>query len=323
MPSPSTALTTLRPELGSMLEFDLDQEGFIAHRVLPVLEIAKQAGTFGKIPIEQLLQNRDTKRAPGSGYSRGKFTFLPDTFACEEHGVEEPIDDRQAEMYRDYFDAEVIAARRAVSSVMVEAEKRVAAAIFNATTWTGGALTSVITEEWDDAGNAVPIADVAGAVDKVYDGTGLWPNALIINRRVFRNLRKVDEIKAILAASGAGFPHRATDVTVQQLAEVFDLPFILVAGGTKNSAAEGQAATPGQIWSGEYAMVARIAVTGDIQEPGLGRTFHWGEDGSDIDGRIESYRDEPVRSEIIRVRHDVHEKIIYVQAAHLLSNVTT
>ena len=73
MPSPTSALSTQRPDLAASLEgFDLmmDAEGFIGHRVMPRTPVARQSGNFGKIPIEQLLQNRETKRAPGSGYNR-------------------------------------------------------------------------------------------------------------------------------------------------------------------------------------------------------------------------------------------------------------
>jgi hypothetical protein len=73
MPSPDTALGTLRPDLaGSFQEFELamGERGFIATRVFPVLEVAKQSGIFGKIPIEQLLKTSDTLRAPGADYSR-------------------------------------------------------------------------------------------------------------------------------------------------------------------------------------------------------------------------------------------------------------
>lgn len=328
MPAPTSSLATLRPDLGdSFMEFDLamDQAGYISNRVLPVFETMKQSGPFGKIPIEQLLQQRDTKRAPGSGYSRGNFTFTTDTFACEEHGAEEPIDDRESQMYSDYFDAEVVAAQRAFNAVLRNAEERAADLLFNATTWTGTPLTTAIANEWDSnhTTDAVPIQDVEGAVQKVYDNSGLWPNALIINRKVFRNLRLLDAIKNAIAASGAGFPNRAADITTDQLAMVFDLPFILVAGGSKNSANEGQDASPAQIWSSEYAMVAKIATSNDIREPCVGRTFHWGEDGSTVAGTAETYRDENIRSDVVRVRHDVDEKVLYVQAAHLLSNVTT
>ena len=40
-------------------------------------------------------------------------------------------------------------------------------------------------------------------------------------------------------------------------------------------------------------------------------------------GMVESYREEAVRGEVIRVRHDTAEVVLYKEAAHLLSNITT
>ena len=157
----------------------------------------------------------------------------------------------------------------------------------------------------------------------IYDASGLWSNALIINKKVFRNLRECDQVRDRIASSGAGDPTKAQDVTVNMLKAVFDLDYIFVGGGTKNSATEGQTATPAQIWSGEYAMVCKVATGADVREPCLGRTFHWSADGSTAGGMIESYRDENVRSDVIRVRHDVHQKVLVTEAAALLKNVTT
>jgi hypothetical protein len=327
MPSPSSSLATLRPDLASFLEFDLESEraGFIASQVLPVVDVASQAGNFGKIPLEELLQQRDTLRAPGSGYSRGKFTFLPATYVALENGTEEVVDDREAKMYAEYFDAEQVSTMRAFSFVLRNAEQRVADLLFNATTWAGPALTTSVGNEWDKnhVTDATPIADVEAAVQKVYDGSGLWPNALIINRKVFRALRNIDEIVERINSEGAGNASKPSDITAAMLAQVFDLKYVIVAGSSKNTANEGQAATPGQIWSDEYAMVAKIAESNDMKEPCLGRTFHWAEDGSSIGGTVESYREEAVRGEVIRVRHDTAELVLYKEAAHLLSNITT
>ncbi len=326
MPSPSSSLATLRPDIASGLEeFNLamDREGFIAHRVLPVFEVAQATGTFGVIPIEQLLQNRNTSRAPRSGYSRGNWTFGSDTYACKEYGAEEPVDDNEATMYGNYFNVEMISAQRALDAVMRDAERRVSALIFNATTWTGSALTTGITNEWDDLANATPIVDVEAAVRKVLDGTGMWPNALIINKKVFRNLRNCAHIIDRINSEGAGNASKASDVTADMLARVFDLKYVIVAGGSENTADKGQAFSGAPLWSDEYAMIARIAETNDMAEPCLGRTFHWGADGSQVGGTVESYRDESVRADVIRVRHQVHEKVLYTECAHLLSNITT
>ena len=320
MAQPSAALTTQRPDLASALEeFDLamNTQGFIGTRVFPVVSVAKQAGQFGKIPIEQLLQNRDTVRAPGSGYARGDFVFETASYATVENGAEEVVDDREREMYGEFVDPDVYAAVRAFSAVMVEQEKRVAAALFNATTWT----PTSVTNEWDDAANATPLADVETAVQAVYGASGLWPNALVINRKVFRNLRNVDEI--IDRSKSQGFVDvRAETMTVDQLSAAFDLQ-VIVGGGTKSTATEGQTAVPAQIWSDEYAQVCRIPMSSDFREPGVGRTFHWSGDGSQLDGRVESYREEKVRGDVIRVRHDVDEVLLYSAAGHLLDNITT
>lgn len=326
MPGPSAALSTLRPDIaGSFEEFNLamDRQGFIGLRVLPVFEVAKASGTFGKITLESLLMNRETTRAAGGSYNRSNYQFETDTFACLENGAEEPVDDREAALYSEYFQAEQIAGQRALDVVLRNHEKRVAAAIFNATTWTGATLTTAVTNEWDDYSNATPKADVEAAIGKVYTLTGLWPNSLIINRKVFRNLRLCHEVIDSIESGGAGSPSKPADIGPDMLARVFDLEQVIVAGASYNSANEGQTATPAQIWSDEYAMVARICTSNDIREPGLGRTFHWGEDGSSIGGTVESYRDETVRSNIIRVRHDTAEKILYSSCGHLLSNITT
>jgi hypothetical protein len=107
------------------------------------------------------------------------------------------------------------------------------------------------------------------------------------------------------------------------LKAVFDLDYIIVAGASKNTANEAKAGTPAQIWSGEYAMVCRIATSGDMREPCIGRTFHWSADGSIIGGTIEEYEEVQSRSRILRVRHDTDEVIMYAAAGHLLSNITT
>lgn len=317
MPAPSSSLATLRPDLASFLEYDLesDANGYVATQVLPVVNVAKASGNYGRIPIEQLLQDAEVGRNPRANYSRGNFEFDDASYTTREYGKEEVIDDNEAAMYSDYFNAEQIATLRAFSSVLRAAEQRVANAIFNTTTWSGAALYTDAST-WTAAGT--PLTDVEGAVQKVYDNSGLWPNAMIINRKTFRLLRNNTQVIDRIASSGAGNRNLASDVTVQMLAQAFDLDYIIVAGASRNTAKEGAAATPSQIWSSSFAMVCKIATGQDMREPCIGRTFHWSEDGSSIGGTVESYRDETVRGQVVRVRHQVAEVILYPEAGHLL-----
>lgn len=324
MPSPTSQPAVLRPDLATFEEFDLemDRRGFISHRVAPVIEVNLQSSTFGKIPLESLLQNRETKRAPGTGYARGDWEFEPTTYATEEHGAEEPVDRREAAIYKHYFDAESIAAQRAHDIVLRNAERRMADKIFNATTWTGADLTTAINNEWDDYENAVPDLDIEAAVQKVWANSGIWPNALVINRKVFRNLRMCKKLWDRFKSQGFA-DVRPGNITAQMLAVVFDLKYVIVAGSAKNTANEGQDASISSIWSDEYAMICKVAETNDMKEPCIARTFHWGEDGSQVGGTIETYYEEAIRSDVVRIRHDVAELVLYPEMGHLLSNVTT
>jgi len=322
MTAPSTALNGYRPDLGTMFEFDeeMNRRGFIGNRVLPVFESAVQAGTYGKVPLKELLKEPQVGRNDRGDYNRFSFAFEDDTFATKERGLEMPMDRRRARMYRQFFDFETACTAATLGAVLRAQEKRIADAIFNATTFTR--YTAAVTNEWNDHTSATPVTDVGKAVRLVWEATGLWANALIINRRVFRNLRMCDEVTDMVASSGAGASIEPSKITTQTLASVFDLKHILVAGSARNSATEGQDASIASVWSDEYAMVACINEPGDsIEMPGLGRIIHWGEDGSTIGGTIETYYEDSSRGDVVRVRHDIDEKIRYTACGYLLSNI--
>lgn len=320
MPAPSSSLATLRPDIAeSFTEFDVEQNqrGYVWDQLMPVFDAASASGNFGRIPVEQLLQQRDTKRSPGSGYARGKWTFVPDTYATVEHGAEEPVDDNEAKMYAEYFNAEVVSGIRARDAVISNAERRVIAKLLSTSTFSNsGAGTA-----WTNASGATPIANIETALLAIYAASGLWANTIAMSYLTFRLLRNCDEIIERIQSNGAGNITRATDITVQQLAAVFDVEKIVVAGASQNSANEGQTAAFSQLWDKTKVWVGVTASGMDFKQPCVGRTFHWSQDGSQIAGTVESYRDEPVRSDIIRVRHQVDEKILYPEAGYILTGV--
>lgn len=323
--TPTSSNATVRADLAAFFEFDLamDALAYIGTKVLPVIDTQLQADNPGKVPLEALLQEVDTLRTSAGAYNRGSWTFDRFVYATTENGFEEPVDERDKQRYKDLLQIEQIAYDRAVNVVMKNHEKRCADLVFSPTTWDTSALTTGVGNEWDNASASTPIVDVEAARLKVYESSGLWANALVINKKVFHNLRNSEEIIERINSAGAGNASKPSDITAAMLAAVFDLEFVLIGGGSKNAAKEGQPAAPTQIWSDEYAMVCRVATSGDMREPSIGRTFHWSADGSAIGGAVEEYYSDEVRASIIRVRHDTDEVIMYPQAGHLLSNITS
>ena len=326
MPAPSSSLATLRPDLASFFEFDLEanRRGMIALQVAPVVEVALQTDNPGKIPIEQLLKvGNGRPRGSGAAYDRGNWEFTTWTYATMDYGWGEPLDDRDRKRYQHLIDAEQVCVARAYNNVLLNAEIRMAALLFNTGTWTGASLyTDVGTTEWAQANwaTATPIAHVEAAVRKVWENTGVWPNAIVMNRHKFRDLRNCTQVIDRITAAGAGSPAKPSDITQEMIAKVFDLDFCIVAGTAKDSATEGQATSIANIW-GDYAMVCKVATTNDIREPCIARTFHWSENGSQIGGAIRQYREEAIHSDVYEVAHDVDEVVMYTELGHLIGGI--
>lgn len=327
MVAPSTAI--IRHELSApFTEFDLmmNQKRFIGPRVLKPRIVSVQAANIGKMQLKELLQQHDTKHAGGAGYKRGNFKFDKYSYATEEHGWEEPMTDRDIRLYADLIDAEDIHSMRAIDFVCGHYERDVAAAVYNTSTWTGPALTTALGNEWDDAANATPIQDIIAAKQKIVDGSGLEANALILNSFQLQHLMNTDQIvDRIKYTSEANQQKMAA-----ALADALGLERLIVAGGLTNTANPAQTASISRIWSNEYAMLARVAVTDDPKEPCIGRTFIWGDDGPGSVGDeqklavvVEEYREEGVRGSVLRARNDRDIVIMYPEAGHLLSNIIT
>lgn len=328
--SPTPTGTIQRPDLGMALaEFDLDMavNGFIGQLVLPLQEVKTKMGNYGKFEATQLAKVVDTSRAPGAGYAKIDLKFTQANYLCEEHGVEVPLDDNFAAAYAyivggDREKWRMLATQIARMTIMRNHEKRIADAVFNATTW--ASYTSGVSVEWDTIATAVPITNVNAAIDSVRAVFGDSPDTLICSDKVYRNLRRnaqiLDNIKYVQKSS-------PNNVSKEMVAEALGLERILVGKGmvpTNNE--EASAAAFSDLWDDEYAMVCKISTPmreGQIAKPGIGRVLHWREDGSVPGGTVELYYNDEKRCEVVRVRHDVDEKIEVVQSGWLLSNITT
>lgn len=320
MPSPSSALVTLRPDLAASLEqFDLAMSwnGFVGSKILPVVPVLQQAGNFGIIPIEQLLQARNTARAPGGAYSRAQFTFKPSTFSCKENGFEEAVDDRESNMYQNYLAAEQYAALRARDAVLRNYETRVINLVTDTAVFTS-ALTSAVAVSWKTLASSTPAVDISTAVQAVYANSGLMANTVVMGWKAWQNFRQsADTINRIKYWGGDDPTTKGISTAVA--ARFFDVESVVIAGSQKNGANEGAAVSLSQLWNDDRIFVGRVARTDDFKEPAIGRTFTWAGDGASESGTVESYRDERVRGNVIRVRMDSDEQVIYKQAGYLLT----
>ena len=320
MPTPNTGVAVSRPDLGVIAhEYAdaADQRGYIGDIVMPEFGVPEASGEYPIIPTKAMLEDRETQRAPRSGYSRSDFKFDMGGFTCRENGTEEPLDDREKRLYKRLFDAEEVATQRATDVVKRRHEQRVATKVMAP----GNAGTSLaVTTAWSDTVNANPREDVRQAKEQMRYNAGFMPNALVVSYKVFENLVNCDALIKYLQPTSA-FLLENMEAQKAILARYLNVPRVLVGDALKDSAKKGKDFILEDVWSDQYAALMKLSDGGmNLQEPCFGRTFVWDGDSGML--TVESYRDESVRSDIYRARQDTDEGIVFKGANLLLTGVT-
>jgi hypothetical protein len=326
MASPSG--TFQRPDLGmyfQALDLAAMRGGFIGLQIAKPFPVALQSANFSKFRAKDLLQRRETNRAPGGGYARQDFQFIQDSYVSKEYGAEEVIDRRERAMYAyTGIMQDLVAAERARDVVLREQEIRLADLLFSTSETDVESATmgtSAVTHAWSDASNSKPINDINTAVNAFIDQCGLMPNAIVMNDVTLRNFKLSAGVTDILKFSGIDDPKMIGPATLVDYFKESGIRQVLVGSARYNSANQGQAVTFSKVWSTDKVGLFRLPETMDLREPAVARTFLWTADGAGEGGTIEQYPWEPNRSDVIRCRIDCHEKLLYAGLGYILTNI--
>ena len=302
-----------RAELaGYVFETEGWERGLIAGLALPIVDVSLPEGQYPKFQKQQaqILKNDVKVRAPYSGFARGTSSFVQDTYACLEYGYEQAVDDTIRLKNSVFFDAEVVATKIARRKLLLAYEVRAAAQLFNTSNFTstnsGTAYTTANIATFDVG------LDVDDAKDRLIS-KGETPNAVVVPYQVATRLRASTKFQQ--RARGAGVSSDAIlNLDANAMADVFGVDRVLIGRAAYDGAGEGSAYSSSLIWSNSYIWVGNVGTS--ILDGGAGYTLNWSQYGTALN--VETYRDEPIKSDIVRAAHSTAEKIVNTAAGELI-----
>jgi len=303
---PTSDTSLQRPDLGAAVWETMQnapEQGYIGLQVMPLFGVTKNSAEYPVIPKKSLFNLLDATRASHGGYNRFDDEFESGYYVTSEKGLEHRIDRRYAAIYSSLFAYELTISRILMNNILRAQEKRIADKIMNASNFTAHNATVA----WDTPATADPLKDINAGRESLR-ASGITPNKLIIN---YTNYMQLIATKKVQDAVYQIFPDAAKtgNIGIKHLEAYLDIP-ILLAGALYNTAKRGQDASLSDLWGTRYAMLCRVA-SGDITEPCIGRTFIWNESGNGAaETIVEQYYKEEIRSDILRVRHDVSESFL-------------
>jgi hypothetical protein len=300
-----TTSASFNPILSEALN-KIGESQFVGTRILPVRNASVKNGDYPVFSADQFDLNASQQRSPGSSFARRDFDYDKQSFACQQYALEGvlPDEDETEAAENGISDASAAIAQKLQRDLMVGHEVRVAAALTGASFATGATSAAM-----SDASAATPIKDIQNAVETL-NGNGFYDNlALIIELSIFNEMLNTDDVRSIFNGNG-----QYTDRQV--LRDAFGVNDIIICPTRHNTAKKGKTASRSKIWSTSEYYVAQVA-GGEFSNGGIGRTIAFPQGGGVF--TAETYRDEPIKSDVLRVYNTVDEVIINTNAGIQLS----
>lgn len=289
-------------------------EHLFGNTLLPTYSTNARAGIYPKIEIAtgELLKKDSTLRAPTGTYNETTRKFDTAKYECLDRGLEERIDDVLVKDYDRFFDVEVLTSKLIMRTLKMDYEKRVfdiCQGSGNTTTITAKSATYGSSNDWGDEGEignwdfAKLLMDAIKAMTKL----GETPNTLVLSSTQWNYIRRLTKLNTFLYGNlGSGVGYKLINNT--DIGKAFGIKNVYIShsyfdGANRMSSTTSLAA----MWDKQYGWLGNVQ-GGEISGGGFGRTFVWNKDGGLFN--TETYRSEPRRGDMIRVRHHTDELVV-------------
>ena len=289
---------------------------FIADLVLPVKSEDARRGIYMKANLAnaELLNADALPREGGAGYNRVNRRFDTDTYDCQEYGLESVVDDAYEAEVERFMNLEATEAMLLERSLKISYEARVAAAIFNTTTFNSTA--SAVVYSTANIATMDPASDIDIAKTKLLK-KGILANAVVMSQDVYNRIRR----SALLQNQVYGVVPRAAGQRAlpneQDIANALGVENLFVGKAPYNTANKAATYSGSFIWNSTNIWVGQVQ-GGEYTAGGVGRTISWTKDSVGL-FTPETYRSDERRSNVIRVRQNVAEKIIDSTAGEIVT----
>lgn len=265
-------------------------------RIFPVVRVDKQSGKYFTWDKADLWRNNARKRAPADLFARIKLTLSSDTYFAEQFGEEYVLPDETVANAESIVNLERTGTNVIVDNLALTKDISFATDFMKSGVWGTDKTGTTHFVKWNDA-TSDPSGDVLEARRVLKRATGgtasvrmVGVTGTLVETRLLNHPDAIDRIKYTQAAT--------VDQVRQILAAWLGLDELVVVDREYASSGEGVTDAFSPVVDDDLLVVAVPSAPG-IEVPSAGYTFVWDESGRG-DMYVETYRDEPIKSDILR-----------------------
>lgn len=324
MPNPTPGAVHVNGLLTDIsVAFIQEQDKFVAPRVFPMVPVEQKSDIYAQYNRGDFMRDEVQQRAAGAPYVRlGYRTDNTATYNCFEYGAEHPIDDQVRANASGPYNPEVDGVKYLTQKMLIKMERDWTSKFYSTNIWTGSSDADDLVGgtdfvRWSNAASD-PIERIHNDMYSVETKTGFMPNKLVIGRQVWFDLKNHPDIVD-------RYKHTSSNsITTDMVARLLELDEILVSGAIYNTAAEGVTHSMARVAS-DNALLVYSAPSPSLMLPSGGYTFMWNGlvRGANNGVAIETYREDNVSSDILRVKGAWDHKVVTADCGVFYSDCST
>lgn len=301
MPSPSSTDVRIDQALTDLSIAYRQESPAASDIVFPIVRVTSQSGKYFVWDKADLWRNNARMRAPGDKFARIKLTLSNDSYSVDQYAEEYQIPDETARNAGGAVDLEETGTRVIMDNLLLAKDISFATNYMTTGVW-GTDLTGVAAApgagqflQWTDAASD-PSGDVLTARRTVQQAVGsamgirfIGVTGQIVESALLNHPDAIDRIKYTQAAT--------VNNVRQTLAAWLGLDQLVVVDRQYTTSGEGVTDAFSPVVDDDFLVVAVPTAPGlNVASPGY--TFAW--DDGNGDTYTETYRDESVKSDILR-----------------------
>jgi hypothetical protein len=299
---------------------------FVADTVFPNIPVPNVSDRYYTYDRGYFNRDEMTERAPGTeSAGSGYAVDNTPTYYCKVYAFHHDVPDQ----VRSNADSPVQPDRDATQLVsqkaLIKREKLWVARYFQPALWTfdvdgvSGVPGANQVLQWNDA-SSTPIEDIAAAMDAMLEETGFLPNKLIVGRQVWTALKNHPDI--IDRVKYGQTPGGTAKISLQALADLFEVQQIVVMNAIENTSKEGAANNHAFI-GGKKALLVYAAPSPGLQVPTAGYTFSWSGflGAGAMGGRIKKFRMEELESDRVEIQMAFDQKLVSADLGYFFDTI--
>lgn len=313
-------MTIFGPQLGQtkvdkiLSQFSLmyRNPSYISELIMPPLKVKEKTGKIAKYGKENLrVYAGQTFRNPGDRAQSVDYSVSLGQYTCQEHSLEKKIPDEFQNNQDDPYDAK----RDGVAVIMDNVWQNQEYALAN-----NMANTAIITQQatltagdrWNKTATSKPLEDINTGIDVIRLSIARRPNSFTIGYQAFKTLKNHPEVRDAIKFTNGG---QLSDADMGNfLKQFFNLKNVFVGEAVGDLAVEGQAANMTELW-GKNAWLHFTPDAPSIMTPAFGYTFF------DIPRTVDTYRENSVKADFVRLSYSYDQNMVDPKAAYLLKTV--